>query len=637
MRLSSDKLPVLLAKVIPYICLSAVGVALVLCFVLGWSNLAIKGLYLAIPVTLASGIAIWKPNLFKEHSFPAPTNITLSSLSFSHVALLFVVLYIISLCLLIGSESRPFSYFLVMGIMAVLIFVEILATEREHTGRRSIILLQIAFLLANLILGQTLKLPLYYGSGGGDLLSHMRLINTIVESGYLIPAMGDYQYFPLFHILGASATLLTGMELQTSYFLVTGLCFLGSIPIVYLLSSQVTQDIRFPLTAALLYSLSSVVILSGMYMITRTLAFIFCLLVLYLLIRERGSLRAIAVFLIFPLVLMHQTTLAYASAGLVALILIELVMYGRSHYIGYTYPMLFIITYLGYWIYASGPFFSRILKTIVSTTEPVIISTAILSEPFLISLLKEFDSTIVAFLAILGIIRLLYISKKGVDLGKVLALFSLIAFVFYFKGPASFLEPILLASRLRFPSSPFIALAAAGGILLLVERAAINRQHLKSIVLTGISLFIVFLLSFSAMVISGNQTDFPNSKVFGSVSSGYFTESELEAFSFCDDHRGSVPIYTDYNSWRYIGGYLTDVLTSASTTMFDSASVEEGYMLLREGELESRGQLLFLTGVKHGFTGEAYLYEVGDIPDLKAMWEQELKLYDSGTIQIYSK
>lgn len=629
-------IPLLLARVIPYVCLFAVGVALILCFALGRSDLAIKGLYLAIPVTLASGMAIWKANIFKESSPSASPSLTLTSPSFSHLVLLFVVLYLIGLCILISSESRPLSYFVLMGVMAALIFVEILATGQEHTGQRNIILLQIAALLAISVFGQTLKLPLYHG-GGGDLLCHMRLINTVVESGYLTSAMGGYQYFPLFHIFGASAAMLTDMELQTSYFIFNGLVFIISVPIVYLLATQATRDAHLPLVATLLYSLSGEVIFGGMYMVTRTMAFVLCLLVLYLLIRGRNNLKfkAIAVFLIVPLTSMHQTTLLYFSAILVALILIELVIHRRSHYIGYTYPMLFTVAYLCYWVYIAWVFIGYAIKIIALTAEPVAIS-GIVQEQLYISLSKNLDLTIMAFLVVLGIIGQLYKGRKEVALSAVFAVFSLIAIAFYFPGPADFLSPYFLTYRLPLLLSPFIAFAMAAGILLLIQRVAINRQHWKAVTMKGISLFIIILFAFLSLVILGNSTDFDFSKIRGVESSDYFTEAELEAFSFCVEYGGSVPVYTDYDSWCYVRNYL-GMQTITSREVFDSESIEEGYMLLRGGELESRGQLSFLTGLTHGFMGEGYLYKLGDTPDLEAMWGREHKIFDNGAVWIYLK
>lgn len=602
----------------------------------GRYDFAIKGLYLVIPTVLASGLAIWKANLFRETS-PALKLTSISPL-FSHLAILFVTLYLISLCLLVGSVSRPLTYFVLMGIMAMLILVEILAMGWEHAGQRNIIVLQIACMLASSVFGQTLKLPLYHGDGG-DLLYHMRFIDTIVESGYVIPTiMEDYQYFPLFHIFGASATMLTGMKLQTSYFISYGIVFIVSVPIVYLLATQATRDARLPLVAILLYSLSGKVISSGMYMVPRTMTFVFFLLVLFLLMRRRDSLKfkAIAVFLILPFVLMHQTTLAITSAVFVALLFIELVVYRRARYMGYVYPTIFTIAYLSYWLYIANRFFINVINTINHTTEPIVIPSVTTQESLFVYLLKYSDLAIMAFLAIVGSISQLYKSDDRNTLCAVFALFSFMAMPFYFPGPAGFCSSILLSYRLPIMLSPFIAFTMAGGILFLVQQAAINRKRCKSMMFGGLGLILVYLFCFVSIVILGNQTDFTNSNFFGIQRSGYFTVSELEAFSFCDEHVRRGLIYTDYNSYRYMTGrlYMQNIITSEK--VLDSKSIEEGYMLFRVGELESRKQLPFLMGHFHGFMGTAYIYHFGDTPDIEIMWNQENKMFDNGSAHIYS-
>ena len=662
MKLSSDKLPLWIARVLPYACIAAVGITLVASIALGWTDLAIKGLYLAIPVVLASVLIIWKPGLLQNNLSSADVKVNLGIISFTHLVLLFSVLYVISLCLLVAVESRPLMYFILMALMASLIFLEILVMDSEKSFQKNIILLQISLLLANSIFGQTLKLPLYYCSGGGDVLLHMRLIRSILEKGHISDYMGMYENFPLFHILGASATLMTGIDIPISYYITMGLSFSISILIVYLLITLVVKNGRTPLIAALFYSLSSVVIFEGTYIVVRVLAFILCFLVLYLLIKGSNNikLKALAIFFVIPLTLMHQTTLVYFSAILLIFILIELIMYHRSHYIGYGYPIFFTIAYLAYWLYIAHDFFTFIINTITSTDESVVIPQLTLSEPILVSIFKEFDSVIIAFFAIIGIVALFKKSKLGIDITKVFAVLALIALLFYFKGPASFLEPLFLASRLRFPSAFFIVFAAAIGISIFANQTIIRhygQQSFKSFA-TIACCATIFLLSLSSNVILGNQTDFPNSKLFGLQNSGYFTESELGAFSFYNEYRykgtdysdyeawvhlGRVPsytqanIYTDYGAWRYLGGYLDGVPSITTTDVFDSKSIQSGYMLLRSHELEFRGQLIFLTGVKQGFSGTPYYYRYGDFPDIKTTWESEQKIFDCGSVQIYLK
>jgi hypothetical protein len=273
MRISQRNLPSVFAKLIPYLSCLVSSVAFVLFVKLaGDESDLIAPLTVLVPIVLASVVAIWKAPLLKRNPSTALSGFRLSSRSFFYLVLLFVISYLLSLCFLIQGGPRPMAYFYLVAVMAGLVFIEILGTQQKHSNWQGLILAQIVLLSLNLVLGQTLNLPLYFG--GGDLLYHMGSINSIVESGHVTSAMtGGYQYFPLFHIFGTSGVLLTDMELEQSYFVFYGLSFAISLPIVYLLVKQITKDTRLPLLATLLYCLSRVVIFNGMYINTREMAY----------------------------------------------------------------------------------------------------------------------------------------------------------------------------------------------------------------------------------------------------------------------------------------------------------------------------------------------------------------------------
>ncbi|MCJ7744250.1 MAG: hypothetical protein MUO99_06810, partial [Dehalococcoidales bacterium] len=441
--------------------------------------------------------------------------------------------------------------------MASLILVEILASGEALTRRKGIILFQIVFVSANLIFGQTLRLPLYFG--WTDVMGHMHSIETILETGRVTSALGiDYQYFPNFYIFGATGTMLSGMSLQTSYFALCGLLFLVSIPVVYLLVSQVTRNVYLPLVTALLYSQSREVIFNGMYATPRAMAFVFCLVILYLLIRGRTNwkLRAVAVFLVVPLVLMHQTTLLHFSAILIVLVIIELILHRRSWYIGLNYSMFFTFAYLGYWLWLCYPFLSKTIIDAYSAITMTHIPSSSMERTVFATFTANADLTAIAFLAIVGVVSLLHRNRELVTVGTVFSLFSLVAFLLYFPGPLGFLPGMFESNRLPLLVSPFIAFAAAGGLLLLVRQLPTDGRHWKSIIGIGITLCLVFFLSLSSTVILGNSTDLNLGKVLGNTDRQYFTESELAAFSYSYEHGQNIPYYGDYESLRYMGDYF---------------------------------------------------------------------------------
>lgn len=108
--------------------------------------------------------------------------------------------------------------------MAVVILAEILTND--YANKPASILFKIILLAANIIFGQTLKLPFYFG--GTDILPHLHWIETLLANQHVTPELGSYQYFPLYHIFNAIGQLLTNLDLQTAYFAIIGLSFLST-------------------------------------------------------------------------------------------------------------------------------------------------------------------------------------------------------------------------------------------------------------------------------------------------------------------------------------------------------------------------------------------------------------------------
>jgi hypothetical protein len=636
MRISRQNLPSLFAKIIPYASFLVVVLAFGLTVILFRLDSAVRWLLiLGIPAILASVIAIRKFDLLKRSPSTVSSSFRLNSRSFLHLVLLFITLYLFSLCFLVQEGARPVAYFCFVALMAGVIFIEILSTEKMQGKRHGIILIQIAFLATNLIFGQTLKLPLYFA--GGDVLHHMGWINSIIESGHVTSAMAGYQFFPLFHIFGASGVLVTGMQFQTSYFVLNGLSFVIFIPIVYLLVKQVTKDTRLALLATLIYCLSREVIFNGMYMNTREMAFLFYLLVLYLLIQRNWRLRIIAVSLILPFVLLHQTTLVYVTGILVLIMIIEFILYGRSQYIGYNFPMLFTIAYVGYWLYLCYPFFLDVIN-MISSSEVVAVPVVaqVIGEPIFSTLAKSADYSILFFFALVGIVSQLYQDDEGTTMSHVFALFAFVTLPFFIPDIVYMLSPMFLAYRLPLLISPFIALAMAAGVLALTPRLNIKRQRLKSTALFGPILLLTLLYSFFSMFLLGGQTDQDWSALGEMGPRRYFTQAELTSFSFLTENKGYIPIYTDSHSSYYLEGCLSTQANGTVDTL-DAEMVREGYMLFRKEEFELRGILLFQPTDVAAIYADPHEYRTGDIPDLETTWQVENKIFNNGAVQIYLK
>jgi hypothetical protein len=393
-----------LIRVIPPLSIVVVVVGLVSMSILTKSpDILLRGQYLAFPVIIASLVIIYcKPKHF-DYKETIKLYLPISRWKYH---LTYLLLYLVSIYLLFAYQTRPIAYFLLIGTMAVVILAEILTNN--YANKPASILFKIILLTANIICGQTLKLPLYFGST--DILDHMRFIESVLINQNITPEMGIYQYFPLYHIFVAIEQLLTNLNVKVGFFTTVGLTFVSSIYFIYLITLKVTRNKKLSLVTALLYSLSTETLYSGMNMVTRVMSYVVFLVLFYLLISKRqGDPRKniLAISLIIPLIFMHQITLVQEVIILGVFLLLELLIYHRNKMFGIVFPIIFTVSFISYWIYAAGPFFDGIINTVVATSDIVVIPSQLGYIPIYKTLIHYFDASIIALFLIIGIITLL--------------------------------------------------------------------------------------------------------------------------------------------------------------------------------------------------------------------------------------
>ncbi len=629
-----ENLPRFLGRTIPWLCLVAVALALIITFAVGRGDLALRGLSIAIPLTLASITAIAKPGLFQQETAAIPSS---AKPYFRHFAFLFFILFVLNLCFLLSSETRPLTYFILTAVMAGIILIQILVSEGDNNKQKAIILAQIVFLFLGITMGQTLKLPLFFGDT--DILGHMSHISFVIEEGHVTESMLDYQYFPLFHIFNAIGVFITDLPLEKSYFVLNGLMFAFSIPIVYLLTSRMTDSERLPMTATLFYALMSGIIFAGMYTITRTMAFMISFMILYLLLRSRHDwrFRALAIFSLIPLVLTHQMTLMFLTIILAIITAVEFIMYRRFPNISLSFQTLFVVIYIGYWIYLAGPFFTEIMGLVKATSGVLPVPEASsLQLNWATYMLANVPLIIIAFIAMLGILGHLR-GDKGDKQAIVFALVSLIALFFFLPGISDYLVPFFINYRIPLMVAPFIAFAAGSGLFFLTRQWH-TPGFGKAWSMLGVALLVVF--SFGTVTILANQTDLDIGNIVGDQNQKYFTESELGSFSFLSEKRGEMStIYSDQATYCYFNHYLR--LPSISFIRYLNVNTaEEGYFIYREEEYLTRGRLNFLVPasdveVFNRDTVTVYKLDEGDNP--LETWGEQDKIYGNNAVSIYYK
>ena len=139
----------------------------------------------------------------------------------------------------------------------------------------------------NSIYSLTLKYPLYFGAT--DTMPHLYISDITLLSGKIIPKDVDISYavYPLYHIFVSICTMISGLPLQSAYFLFIPIPFLILIFFLYQISLYLTENIQISLIACLLYSVSSTIVFYGSYVVTRVFAYIGFVIILFLFFKMK--------------------------------------------------------------------------------------------------------------------------------------------------------------------------------------------------------------------------------------------------------------------------------------------------------------------------------------------------------------
>lgn len=590
---------------------------------------------MGLPVIIGSAFVILSPKLLNSIDVCSEFKLNVDFIRPIYFILSFIVFYNFSIYILIGQSTRTFLYFSVITVLAAIIFIEIMLLDKEYA---KIVLSQMLFVTLNLALGYTLKHNMVLFT---DIFYHMHYINSILAKGIVTSEMSTYQYFPLFHIFNTLTILLLDSEIRTVYFVVNTLVFSLSLILVYLIIRQNTGSTSISLLTALMYSFSEPVIQGGAYPVTRTFAYIICLLILYLLLRRKDNTRlaALAVFLILPLTLLHQSTLAYFTFILILLTSIEY-LFGDKPSIRGIYPLLFIISYTVYWVFICGPFFSSIIRTIFSTKETVSISPDSETSALITVFLNNADYFIIIVMAIIGVIALIYNAKVRMQ-GVTLAITALITLPFYIPS-VSFLFTSMLGYRIPLLISPLVSFIVAVGFSTFIQKYRSQYICGHGLLKLGIVSLLILVFIFWSSCLSGKTMDFEMlPSILDKENKGYFAQSEMNSFFFCSKFgENHSTFFSDYSSYRFLDGYL-NLTSSCSIDLLKSDLVKQKYyFIFRKGEFHSVGKLPFSFGdvYNQGFASSiitSLKYQDNSFPE--SSWAERLNIYNNGNVLIYKQ
>ncbi len=618
------------SKIVSFIIIIIVVLGSVMLFFKVGTKEFIQGvLFICIPLLLPAIIAIYKPGLFESKTIPIPSIYALEFKKHIIFIGMFILLYIFSIYLIYPNENRTLPYFLLVTLIGGLILLEILFFR---IGLWTILIQEMALLL-NITFSYTLKhsSPIFTT----DIFYHMHFVEFIVNLGYLPNIIGNYENWPMFHIINSIGLILTNLELSKSYFMLNGLCFVITALFLYLIVNSIFKNIKLSLFTVLIYIFLPPVEFECMNMLTRSSSYVFCIILLYLIMRKPNNTRIafLSIFLIFPLILTHQTTLAYFSLILFLIFATEKLVI-KSNNIRIAYLLLFIISTLAYWYLICGPVFDQWLHTFFSIKESVYIAKSEVIEnkdTIFSAILKFWDYSVLLFISTIGAI--VHLRQTPVSFKTGLSLVSVIMLPLIHPS-ISALFISLLGYRWPILVSPFVAIIAATGFDFAIYK--FDNIYLKYI---SILLVLSFFLASSAM--TGYSTDFEDYQNFlGKPSGTYLLDSELNSFYFCSKNKIAGTIMSDYVSARYLNSYANDAYDASIGLSYELVGPST-YLIFRDLEYRSSGILHFSGGkidnLGFGRNSERILLNYDKNPNPHSSWSSGLKVYNSNSVSIYFK
>ncbi|WP_406656878.1 hypothetical protein V7O62_13580 [Methanolobus sp. ZRKC2] len=539
-----------LASILPFLIIFAISGGVLASSVLNRFDLLLRGSIVAIPGIFA---AITLHFVYGSLNEREEYEYSLVKLKEKSCIKLFIIFYLFSIVSLAISPTRSLLYFGIILLLYAVIFIQIFTKSSNH----HIILFEIFLTLLNLIYGVTLKYPLYFG--GTDILGHMFLSEVTFLSGRTIPIDldGAYANFPLFHILISEVSHFLGSNIQFSYFLVTAPIFAISIFFIYFMMFSISGDRRVSLLSALIFSSFGVTIYSGMYVVTRTMAFIGFAALLYLMYNrhsEKSSLFKILCLLFgMFIILVHQVSITQIILVFFFILFVEIalekLMPGQKKYISQTYILLLLVSFIAYWIFVSHVFTEALVTSYFDSTnyQSLSMKSTIKAGNQWSFILNSIDYTVITFLALVGIGGTLFGHKKNYL--QVFALVSLLILPLYIPTPLQLFWNTMTFfrfDRLMLLVSPFMAIMMALGIIYLMrlfQYKKINKNYFYIFSLLLLSILIIF------SIISTSPE--PNYGV--DSERRYFTATEMASFNYVLNFVPyDSPVHSDYFARRYI-------------------------------------------------------------------------------------
>jgi hypothetical protein len=502
--------------------------------------------------------------------------------------------------------------------------------------------------LLNLTFSQTLNYPFYFG--GTDILDHISWSQFIVVSGKIAPVeyAGFYNFFPLFHIYNAIGTLFTGTEIKILYFLLNGIIFCLGILFLYLIFKNSMFHEQIALLGCLLFSTSAVTIYFGTYMITRSIALIGFLFILYLYLKLIRNQKFVLQFFVLLLIcfvfllLVHHVSILQILPLFALLIICSAIINSETKQ-NFKVLIVFIFIAVCYWFYIAWTLLKDLIQQRldlqfydhVALSPSWGIENKIVADTLFgtLNYIKSyFDIGLFIFFYFIGVSYILY--KKKPAYGLIFSIITIITLPFYIPTPLQSIWQLSFTmgfDRLQLIVEPFMAIMMAFGVYIIVKYTnTINKNKYFILVLAIFFLFSFF--SNISIVNAGDSLDlFPNPP-----SSTHFDKVDLATFSFLNSYLNSgSKISSDTNREVYLGDlsfvgweqYNIKHFTVFSIHDLNDITNEDSYFLYPKDEFDNRGALVFYNTV--------FKFSEQNANFLEMLLNDQNKIYSSQSNELY--
>ncbi|MFA9427877.1 hypothetical protein [Natronorubrum sp. A-ect3] len=480
----------------------------------------------------------------------------------SRIAKIYSIVLIFSILSLFNQPYRPWYFFIGVSICFTIIFVNsIFAKDPNY----ALILLKIALL--SLVISYSVGLKYNFYFAGTSFFGHYEYASIIEESGYVAPMdiAGQYNQFPLYHIFISMVSILTSNGIVLSTATATPFALIGTMPLLYYISKEITRSNRIAIGSCLMYSTFPLYIYYSSYVITRTFAYMGFFILVYLIFRHKvldtqSKIILSCVFILFILTT-HSVSILQIMVVLFLLsapYLLFSLNYNLKRHIGHI-VLITIISAAVYWLYVSVDFTQFIMSAYLDPERYAADrysggSSTDSSESNLDHITRYIYVYTLVVTLFLGIDY--SIDNYDNDLLFPLGFFIILITPLIIPSPIHVIDQ--LAWTLRFDRfmllvSPFVFIFCSIGLFRIIEyRDDINYYHIVVVP-------VLFLIIFSAMTTPtyGSASD-DSLDLEWTGPQKHFTEAEMNGLEYMEDHYSEEPIIeSDSYVTRYFDRHVS--------------------------------------------------------------------------------